>query len=179
MRTAEELESEKAGEHVAQLEAEEAPVPPYHSGIWLFTDRENITHFFAPNFLPPYNTAEKRKIIMDVLKEEWDEKTLSWKPCGEGSMTKKPLKKEKDCFVEEKKDEDAALQLVDNERKTKSPTDESASGEENDGQINPFVQRFDDIVNEVLSQANVCCASFNTKGDYASMQPKAIEAESK
>lgn len=60
-----------------------------HSGIWLFTDRANITHFFAPNFLPPYDTPEKRKIIFDVLTEEWDEKTLSWKPCGQGSMTKK------------------------------------------------------------------------------------------
>lgn len=58
------------------------------SGIWLFMDRENPTHFFAPNFLPPYNTPDKRKIIMDVLKEEWDEKSLSWKPCGQGSMTK-------------------------------------------------------------------------------------------
>lgn len=59
------------------------------SGIWLFVDRENPTHFFAPNFLPPYDTPEKRKIILDVLREEWDEKTLSWKPCGLGSMTKK------------------------------------------------------------------------------------------
>lgn len=25
---------------------------------------------------------------MDVLREEWDENTLSWKPCGQGSMTK-------------------------------------------------------------------------------------------
>lgn len=64
-----------------------------HSGIWLFTDRANITHFFAPNFLPPYDTPEKRKIIFDVLREEWDEKSLSWKTCGHGSMTKK---KEKD-----------------------------------------------------------------------------------
>ena len=60
-----------------------------HSGIWLFTDRANISHFFAPNFLPPYDTEEKRKIIFDVLREEWDEKSLSWKKCGHGSMTKK------------------------------------------------------------------------------------------
>jgi len=68
-----------------------------HSGIWLFTDRANITHFFPPNFLPPYDTPGKRRIIFDVLKEEWDEKTLSWKPCGHGSMTKNPeseMKKE-------------------------------------------------------------------------------------
>jgi hypothetical protein len=49
----------------------------------LFQDRENITHFFPPNFLPPYDTPDKRKIIMDFLREEWDEKTLSWKPVGE------------------------------------------------------------------------------------------------
>jgi len=54
----------------------------YNSGIWLFVDRENITHFFPPNFLPPYDTPEKKKIILDMLKEEWDEKTLSWKPAS-------------------------------------------------------------------------------------------------
>ena len=52
----------------------------YQSGLYLFTDRTTITHHFAPNFLPPYDTPEKRKIILDILKEEWDEKTLSWKP---------------------------------------------------------------------------------------------------
>jgi hypothetical protein len=62
-----------------------------HSGIWLFTDRENITHFFKPNFLG-YDTVENRRIIFDVLKEEWDEKSLSFKPCGQGSMTKKKKK---------------------------------------------------------------------------------------
>ena len=60
-----------------------------HSGIWLFTDRENITHFFRPNFLPPYDTPEKKRIIFEVLREEWHEPTLCWKPCGQGSMTKK------------------------------------------------------------------------------------------
>ena len=49
------------------------------SGIWLFTDRTNPTHFFPPNFLPPYDTDEKRQIILSYLTEEWDEKTLSWK----------------------------------------------------------------------------------------------------
>jgi hypothetical protein len=53
----------------------------YNSGIWLFTDRENITNFFKPNFLPPYDTPEKKQIILDMLQEEWDEKTLSWKAC--------------------------------------------------------------------------------------------------
>lgn len=74
-----------------EIEASKAKAPEnYHSGIWLFTDRANITHFFAPNFLPPYDTPEKRRIIFDVLKEEWDEGSLSWKPCGHGSMTKAP-----------------------------------------------------------------------------------------
>lgn len=49
------------------------------SGIWLFTDRTKPTHFFPPNFLPPYNTEDKRQIILSYLTEEWDEKTLSWK----------------------------------------------------------------------------------------------------
>jgi hypothetical protein len=74
----------------AVLASHEPAVPSeYHSGIWLFTDRENITHFFKPNFLPPYDTPEKKRIILDVLREEWDEKTLSWKAYGEGSMTKR------------------------------------------------------------------------------------------
>jgi len=48
------------------------------SGIWLFTDRTKPTHFFPPNFLPPYNTEEKRQIILSYLTDEWDEKTLTW-----------------------------------------------------------------------------------------------------
>jgi hypothetical protein len=54
--------------------------PACQSGIYLFTDRNHITHHYAPNFLPPYDTPDKRRIILDILKEEWDEKTLSWKP---------------------------------------------------------------------------------------------------
>jgi len=81
----EEAKEEKNATKIQTAVAEEC-----HSGIWLFTDRATITHFFQPNFLPPYNTPEKRKIIMDVLREEWDENTLMWKPCGEGSMTQKP-----------------------------------------------------------------------------------------
>ena len=54
----------------------------YNSGLWLFTDRENITYFFPPNFLPPYDTPEKRKVIEEFLSEEWNEKTLKWKPAG-------------------------------------------------------------------------------------------------
>mmetsp|Transcript_10750 Transcript_10750/g.23839 ORF Transcript_10750/g.23839 Transcript_10750/m.23839 type:complete len:331 (+) Transcript_10750:90-1082(+) len=49
------------------------------SGIWLFTDRTKPTHFFPPNFLPPYDTEEKRQIILSYITQEWDEKTLSWK----------------------------------------------------------------------------------------------------
>lgn len=60
----------------------------FESGIYLFTDRNNISHKFEPNFLPPYDTPDKRKIIFEFLKEVWDEKTLSfkeitaWKTCG-------------------------------------------------------------------------------------------------
>lgn len=50
-----------------------------NSGLWLFVDRNNITKFFKPNFLPPYETPEKREIIDEFLSEEWDERTLSWK----------------------------------------------------------------------------------------------------
>jgi hypothetical protein len=44
----------------------------------LFQDRTKITHFFPPNFLPPYDTKEKREIILSFLTEEWDEKKLEW-----------------------------------------------------------------------------------------------------
>lgn len=55
------------------------------SGLWLFTDRQTPAHFFPPNFLPPYNEEEKRNIILEVLAEEWDEETLSWKPAAWGA----------------------------------------------------------------------------------------------
>ena len=61
------------------LQAPEPGACVFASGIYLFTDRNNITHKFEPNFLPPYDTPDKRKIIAEFLKEEWDEKTLSWK----------------------------------------------------------------------------------------------------
>lgn len=57
----------------------------FQSGIWLFTDRENITHYFAPNFLPPYDDPKKKAIILEFLSEEWDEKALTWKPAANAS----------------------------------------------------------------------------------------------
>lgn len=65
------------------VDGKEVSDPPENfSGVWLFTDRQNITHNFPPNFLPPYNTVEKRKIIAEFLSEEWDDKALQWKPAG-------------------------------------------------------------------------------------------------
>lgn len=58
---------------------QEGIVDEYYSGIWLFADRDNITHYFKPNFLPPYDTPEKRKIILEFLDVEWDEGALSWR----------------------------------------------------------------------------------------------------
>lgn len=58
-------------------------VDRYTSGIWLFRDRENITNFFPPNFLPPYDTPEKREIINKYLKDEWCEKDMKFKPVTE------------------------------------------------------------------------------------------------
>lgn len=74
----------------------------FQSGLWLFLDRKNITHYFRPNFLPPY-TEEKRQIIEEILQEEWDEKTLSWKPregAGGGEVVE-----------EEKSDKDPAVMM--------------------------------------------------------------------
>lgn len=65
----------------------------YNSGLWLFTDRTKITHFFAPNFLPPYDTKEKREIILSYLTEEWDEKKLEWK------KAEYPVKKQELSFM--------------------------------------------------------------------------------
>lgn len=59
------------------------PASQYQSGIWLFTDRNNPTHFFQPNFLPPYDTPEKKKIIYHFLKEEWDEAKKQWRSAGD------------------------------------------------------------------------------------------------
>lgn len=69
--------------------------PDYKSGLWLFTNRNNPTHLFEPNFLPPYDTPEKRAIIYDILSEEWDERTLSWvnaKPLPKPQILNKEVK---------------------------------------------------------------------------------------
>jgi len=58
----------------------------YYSGLWLFTDRGNISHYFKPNFFPPYNTPEKRKVIGSFLGEVWDEKALTWKKLGSSNV---------------------------------------------------------------------------------------------
>jgi hypothetical protein len=73
-------------EHLLKDAAAEEPTfsADCQSGLWLFTDRENISHQFLPNFLPPYDTAEKRTIIWEFLREEWDETTLQFVPVGTG-----------------------------------------------------------------------------------------------
>jgi len=110
--------------------------PEYQSGLWLFTDRQNITHFFEPNFLPPYDTPEKRQLIADVLKEEWDEKTLSWKPSNiqiptavveaaaiETAAVTPLEEKQKDAEAEEDKTD------AEEEPATEAPTEEDATTE--------------------------------------------------
>jgi hypothetical protein len=44
--------------------------------------------YFAPNFHPPYDTPEKRKLIADVLSREWHSPTLSWvaAPCEPSAL---------------------------------------------------------------------------------------------
>ena len=74
--------------------------PEYKSGLWLFTDRNTPTHIFEPNFLPPYDTPEKRAIIYDVLREEWNEKSLSWvvaKPLPKPQIIEKDKGKQGIC----------------------------------------------------------------------------------
>jgi len=75
------------------------------SGIWLFSDRTRPTHLFPPNFLPPYNTEEKKQIILSYLAEEWDEGTLSWKKAVYPEKKVDPKKVEK---VDPKKVEEMA-----------------------------------------------------------------------
>lgn len=51
-------------------------------GVYLFRTREEPVEYFSPNFHPPYDTPDKRKLIAKVLAREWDEDSLSWKPSG-------------------------------------------------------------------------------------------------
>jgi hypothetical protein len=58
-----------------QLLGEELASP---HGVYLFKTRNEPVEYFAPNFHPPYDTPEKRKIIQDVLARQWHSPTLSW-----------------------------------------------------------------------------------------------------
>ena len=60
----------------------------HDSGLYLFRDRNTISHYFAPNFYPPYDTPEKKALILSVICQEWDERTLSWK--GPDGQEKSP-----------------------------------------------------------------------------------------
>jgi len=51
----------------------------HSSGLWLFQDRNNITNFFPPNFLPPYDTPQKQGVIRSFLHDEWDVGDMKWK----------------------------------------------------------------------------------------------------
>jgi hypothetical protein len=62
----------------------------HDAGIYLFRDRKTITHYFEPNFFPPYNTPEKKMIIAQILAERWDEPTLSWQPAADGVVVNVP-----------------------------------------------------------------------------------------
>jgi hypothetical protein len=43
------------------------PSDKFEHGMILFTDGNNNTHHFQPNFLPPYGYGAKRQIILDVI----------------------------------------------------------------------------------------------------------------
>jgi hypothetical protein len=78
---------EHAQDSVVVVKCNGEPIPneptyhdAYRSGIYLFTDRNTITHRFLPNFLPPYDTPAKRHIIDNILSEKWSESTMAWIP---------------------------------------------------------------------------------------------------
>jgi len=89
----EEVASNQASATVQNNNQDEYDESLTKAGIYLFTDRNHITHHFPPNFMPPY-TGAKLELIQKVLSEEWDEATLSWKPAG-----KKNDDKEEDTSV--------------------------------------------------------------------------------
>jgi len=47
-------------------------------GVYLFQHRNKIVRYFAPNFLPPYDSPEKVNIIQRVLEKKWDSSHLSF-----------------------------------------------------------------------------------------------------
>jgi len=47
-------------------------------GIYLFKSRNEILHYFPPNFLPPYNTPDKIRIIKETLSKRWDPDLLQY-----------------------------------------------------------------------------------------------------
>lgn len=47
-------------------------------GVYLFRHRNMPIQYFPPNFHPPYDSLEKRKIIQDVLSRKWNEHNLQW-----------------------------------------------------------------------------------------------------
>ena len=141
----EEIETEKI---TTDTEMKKTKNQKYQSGIWLFTDRNNISHFFAPNFYPPYDTKEKRKIIFDVLKEEWDETSLSFKSYGQGSVMMEPV---------------SAAITTPAEKTTinKDPEKEKKSKKED---ITSPLKVVDDMINDAVSAfTNIACSVFNNK----------------
>jgi len=56
-------------------------------GVYLFKNRNEPIEYFEPNFHPPYDTPEKRKIISDVLSKEWDEDNLTWRELDESDTS--------------------------------------------------------------------------------------------
>lgn len=47
-------------------------------GLYFFKDANRVVEYVEPNFLPPYNTPEKRTLIEKVLSRRWDQDKLEW-----------------------------------------------------------------------------------------------------
>lgn len=158
-----------------------------HSGIWLFTDRENISHFFEPNFLPPYNTPEKRSLILDMLKEEWVEETLSWKSVkGQETESKSDeipaneAKKEESTTptastkIEGEKQLEKDNDAVDNNAENQTVASTKSKGvkisiqapQSEDEKTDPLVDTLDTLVGDIMSKDQVaCCSPFSAQND--------------
>jgi len=50
-------------------------------GLYFFRDANRVVGYVEPNFLPPYNTPEKRALIQKVLSRRWDQDRLEWVDC--------------------------------------------------------------------------------------------------